>query len=75
MKNDETAYFRMEIGRLLWKHVRNYVGEANALGYGLSLWEGVGFIARPFVISGSPHEIEKVKHDFLKWKTKLDNEP
>ena len=61
------AKMSLELGRMNWRPVRNFVNQMIAEGHDLNIWEGEGFLSRPFVISGSDIDVETVYRSLKQW--------
>lgn len=56
-----TAFFQMEVGRLLCRNVREMLESEKFCGRNINFIEGKGWISRTFTVRGAPSDIDAVR--------------
>ncbi len=59
-----------QAGRLLWSPIRNSVGILKQKGWSISLWEGEGWLSRPFILKGEKGAVDQM----VEWLNGLEND-
>lgn len=59
-KAEEQVSIDFQAGRLLWGPIRNSVGILKQSGWSISLWEGEGWLSRPFVLKGEKAAVDRM---------------
>ncbi len=66
--------FEITVGRLLCRHIREYLEKCKFKGYEIEWIESSGFIEREFVIKGDPIHVEPVAKDLERWAYTINSE-
>ncbi len=69
---ERVASLSMEIGRLHWADVRDYLKAAQFKGAKIEWIESSGFFERQFTIKGDVADLRAIKRDFDAWFVKAN---
>jgi hypothetical protein len=60
-------YFTVEMGRLLWKPLRDMLDSEIWTGTDIEYREGTGILSKVFHIKGRPADVHRVKNRIQEW--------
>lgn len=66
------ATFEMEVGRIYWRQIRDFVSRAKFEGRDLALWESRGIVSRMFVLRGNARDIEWARNCLHRWVAAME---
>ena len=61
------GHFQMEVGRLLWNHLREMLDSEIFLGANIQYQEGKGFFERTFTVKGDITDVNRVYNRVDTW--------
>lgn len=61
------GHFQMEVGRLLWKPLREMLDSEIFLGANIEYQEGKGWLERTFIVKGDPVDVNRVYNRVDTW--------